>query len=89
VTGPWQTIQVIQTSTRIRPFTTSNVTTYGGGHGSILGRWATSQLIDTTNGTPAAAVVANASVLSNGGQDFSIWLRCPPSVTSRYAGSAC
>jgi hypothetical protein len=62
-------------STRIWQFTTSNVTTYGGDHGRILGPWATSQLIDTTNGTRAAAVVANASVLSNGGQDFNVWLR--------------
>jgi hypothetical protein len=58
-----------------RQFTSSNVTTYSGAHGSILGPWAISQWIDTIDGTSAGAVVAGASVLSNGGQDFSIWLR--------------
>jgi len=62
-------------STRIWQFTNSRVTTYGGDRGSIIGPWATSQWIDTTTGTPAGAVVANASLLSNGGQDFGVWLR--------------
>ncbi|MGO9079985.1 MAG: hypothetical protein ACLQDY_13220 [Streptosporangiaceae bacterium] len=61
--------------TRIWQFTASKVTTYGGVHGSILGPWATAAWIDTTNGTPAGAVVADASVLSNAGQDFGVWLR--------------
>jgi hypothetical protein len=61
--------------TQIWQFTTSNVTTYGGDHGSILGPWATSQRIDTTDGTHTGAVVADASVLANAGQDFGVWLR--------------
>ena len=61
--------------TQVWQFTDSNVTTYGGDHGSILGPWATSWWIDTTDGTQAGAVVADATVLSNGGQDFGVWLR--------------
>jgi hypothetical protein len=56
-------------------FTGSHVTTYGGYHGSITGMWATTRWIYTTDGTRAGAVVADASVLSNGGQDFTVWLR--------------
>ena len=61
-------------------FTGSKVTTYRGDHGTILGPWATSRWIDTTDGTHAGAVVADASVLStaelsNAGQDFGVWLR--------------
>ena len=61
--------------TQIWQFTGNKVTTYGGGHGSILGPWATSQGTDTTDGTHAGAVVADASLLSNAGQDFGVWLR--------------
>jgi hypothetical protein len=61
--------------TQIWQFTGSKVTTYRGGHGSILGPWATSRWIDTTDGTHAGAVVADASVLSNARQDFGVWLR--------------
>jgi hypothetical protein len=41
--------------TQLWQFTGSHVTTYGGDHGSILGPWATSQWIDTTDGTHAGA----------------------------------
>ena len=66
--------------TQIWQFTGSKVTTYRGDHGSILGPWATSRWIDTTDGTHAGALVADASVLPNvempnGGQDFGVWLR--------------
>jgi hypothetical protein len=61
--------------TQLWQFTGSHVTTYGGDHGSILGPWATSQWIDTTDGTHAGAIVADATVLSNAGQDFGVWLR--------------
>ena len=65
--------------TQLWQFTGNKVTTYGGGHGSILGPWATSQGTDTTDGTPTGAVVADAAVLSQqldaGGQDFGVWLR--------------
>ena len=63
---------------QIWQFTGSKVTTYRGDHGTILGPWATSRWIDTTDSTHAGAVVADASVLSkisNPRQDFSVWLR--------------
>jgi hypothetical protein len=56
-------------------FTGTRVTTYTGDHGTLLGPWSTGGRIDTTDGTPAGAVVADASVLTNGGQDFNVWLR--------------
>jgi hypothetical protein len=61
--------------TQIWQFTGNKVTTYKGYHGSILGPWAISQGTDTTDGTHAGAVVADASLLSNAGQDFGVWLR--------------
>jgi hypothetical protein len=69
--------------TQIWQFAGSKVTTYRGDHGTILGPWATSRWIDTTDGTHAGAVVADASVLSTGrqeppnaaGQAFGVWLR--------------
>jgi hypothetical protein len=64
--------------TRLWEFTGSRVTIYRGDRGSILGPWATSRWIDTTDGTHAGAVVADASVLSkisNPRQDFGVWLR--------------
>jgi hypothetical protein len=61
--------------TQLWQFTGNKVTTYGGDHGNILGPWATSQGTDTTDGTPTGAVVADASLLANAGQDFGVWLR--------------
>jgi hypothetical protein len=65
---------------QIWQFTGSVVTTYRGDRGTILGPWTTSRLIDTTDGTRAGAVVADASVLPNEGtpnfgRDFGVWLR--------------
>lgn len=60
---------------RLWRFTGTRITTYSGQHGSPLGPWATGGRIDTADGTPAGAVVADATVLANGGQDFSVWLR--------------
>ena len=68
---------------QIWQFTGSKVTTYRGDHGTILGPWATSRWIDTTDGTHAGAIVADASGLSTArqepsnaaGQAFGIWLR--------------
>jgi hypothetical protein len=67
--------------TQIWQFTGNTVTTYRGDRDTIVGPWATSRWIDTTDGTRAGAVVADASVLSEQGQattlgrDFSVWLR--------------
>ena len=60
---------------RLWAFTGSHVTTYGGDHGTILGPWASSEFIDTTDGTAAGHVVMSASVLWNSGQNFGVWLR--------------
>ena len=61
--------------TRLWQFTGSRLTTYDGVHGTIIGPWQTSTLIKTSDGTPASTVVASPSGLSNGGQDFGVWLR--------------
>ena len=61
--------------TRLWQFTGSHLTTYDGVHGTVIGPWQTSTLIKTSDGTPASTVVASPSGLSNGGQDFGVWLR--------------
>jgi hypothetical protein len=66
--------------TQIWQFTANTITTYRGDRATISGPWATSRWIDTTDGTHAGAVVADASVLSKGepwttGRDFNVWLR--------------
>jgi hypothetical protein len=43
--------------------------------GTILGPWATSETVDTINANPSGAVVMSPSALSNGGQNFGVWLR--------------
>ena len=53
----------------------SRVTTYCGDKGTILGPWATSEIVDTINASTSGAVVMSPSVLSNGGQNFGAWLR--------------
>jgi hypothetical protein len=60
---------------RLWDFTASRVTTYTGNKGTIVGPWATSDWIDTTDGSASGAVVMSPTVLSNGGQHFSVWLR--------------
>jgi hypothetical protein len=61
--------------TRLWQFTGSHLTTYDGVHGTITGPWQTSTLIRTSDGTSTSTVVASPSGLSNGGQDFGVWLR--------------
>jgi hypothetical protein len=62
-------------ATRLWAFKDSRVTTYSGVHGTLLGPWTTSQIIDTTTGTTTGAVVINSPVLWNSGQNFGVWLR--------------
>ena len=57
---------------RLWEFTTSRVTTYNGDKGTVLGPWATSEWTDAS---ASSAVVMNPSVLSDGGGNFSVWLR--------------
>ena len=60
---------------RLWDFTNSAVTTYTGVHGSMTGPWATSEIIDTTNGGSSGQVVMSPSFLWNNGQNFGAWLR--------------
>jgi hypothetical protein len=61
--------------TRLWDFSSSHVTTYSGDKGTTLGPWATSEIVDTIGASTPGAVVMSPSVLSNGGQDFGVWLR--------------
>lgn len=61
--------------TQLWNFTGSHLTTYTGVHGTVSGPWQTSQSIKTTDGTATGTVVTSPSGLSNGGQNFSVWLR--------------
>lgn len=61
--------------TRLWDFSGSHVTTYSGDKGTILGPWATSEIIDTIGASTSGTVVMSPSALSNGGQNFGVWLR--------------
>ena len=60
--------------TRLWQFTATQVTTYSGGRGSVIGPWATRQFFHTADGTAAGIPVMSASLLSVSGQNFGIWL---------------
>lgn len=68
VTGP-------AADTRLWAFSSSHVTTYTGVRGTLLGPWATHQVIDTATGAPSGAVVMSAPVLRDRGRNFAAWLR--------------
>jgi hypothetical protein len=51
------------------------VTTYRGDRGTLVGPWTTSQTIVSTASTASGTVLASPSGLTNGGQDFGVWLR--------------
>ena len=44
-------------------------------HGTLTGPWTTTEIVDTTTGNSAGAVVINPNVLWNSGQNFGVWLR--------------
>jgi hypothetical protein len=69
------TVAAPKTDTRLWAFSGTRVTTYTGVHGTLLGPWTTYQVIDTTTGTSAGAVVISSPVLWNNGQNFGVWLR--------------
>jgi hypothetical protein len=62
------------TKTHLWDFAHTDLTTYSGVHGSLLGPWTTTKLVDTLDGTPTGIVVMYASGLANHGHDFSTWL---------------
>jgi hypothetical protein len=66
-------------------FTGSHLTTYDGVHGAVIGPWQTTMLIKTSDGTPAGAVLASPSRLSNGSHDFGVTclgLRSPTALVA-------
>jgi hypothetical protein len=52
-------------------FANTDVTTYSGIHGGLLGPWATFKLVDTLDGTATSPVVMFATGLANNGHNFS------------------
>jgi Peptidase A4 family len=70
------------TDTRLWQFTGTRLTTYTGVHGTMLGPWTTSEVIDTSTGTSSGRVAASPSGLSNNGQNFGVWLRALPLATT-------
>lgn len=62
-------------NTRLWQFTSSGATTYTGVHGTMIGNWTTSEVIDTTTGGPSGHVVFSPSFLFNHGGNFGAWLR--------------
>jgi hypothetical protein len=69
------TVAAPKADTRLWAFSSTRVTTYTGVRGTLLGPWTTNQVIDTTTGTSAGAVVISSPVLWNNGQNFGVWLR--------------
>jgi hypothetical protein len=63
---------------RLWKYADSRLTTYTGSHGTLLGPWTTSAMIDTSTGTATGRVVASPSGLWNRGQNFGVWLRALP-----------
>lgn len=70
------TVVAPKASTRLWAFRGTRVTTYTGVHGTLLGPWTTSQVVDTTTGGSSGAVVISPSALWDNGQNFGVWL-CP------------
>jgi hypothetical protein len=66
--------------TALWQFTGSHLTTYGGDKGTVIGPWTTRPMTATSSATAAGRVVANATVLAHGGQDFTVMLRALPVV---------
>jgi hypothetical protein len=60
---------------QIWAFTGIHMTTYSGVRGGILGPWSSGATIDTTDGTAAGTVVADATPPAVAGSAFSVWLR--------------
>jgi hypothetical protein len=69
------TVAAPKADTRLWAVKDARVTTYSGVQGTLLGPWTTHQIIDTTTGTAAGAVVISSPVLWNNGQNFGVWLR--------------
>ena len=60
---------------QIWAFTGTDMTTYSGVRGGILGPWSSAAFIDTTDGTAAGTVVMDAAPPVVAGSAFTVWLR--------------
>jgi hypothetical protein len=69
------TVTLPKADTRLWAFSGTRVTTYTGVRRTLFGPWTTYQVIDTTTGTSAGAVVISSRALWNNGQNFGVWLR--------------
>jgi hypothetical protein len=59
-------------STRLWAFRNTRVTTSSGVHGTMLGPWTTTKIVDLT---PSGRIVYSPSPLWHNGQNFGAWLR--------------
>ena len=68
------TVSAPKSATKLWAFSGTKATTYSGVRGTLLGPWTTSEIVDTTTGTAAGALVASPRPLWNNGQNFTVWL---------------
>jgi hypothetical protein len=68
------TVSAPASATKLWAFSGTKATTYSGVRGTLLGPWATSEIVDTTTGTAAGALVTSPRPLWNNGQNFTVWL---------------
>lgn len=66
------TVRAPKADVRLWQFTGSRATTYAGVHGTMIGPWTTSKIVDVTH---TGRVVMSPSVLWNKGHNFGAWLR--------------
>jgi hypothetical protein len=66
------TVRAPKADVRLWQFTDSRATTYAGVHGTVIGPWTTSKIVDVTH---TGRVVMSPSVLWNKGHNFGAWLR--------------
>jgi hypothetical protein len=70
------TANVTPPPTSVRPwaFRNSDITSYNGTHGTLLGPWPALKVIATTTGTSSGSVVMFPTYPSNSGRNFGLWL---------------
>jgi hypothetical protein len=76
-----------QADIRMWRFAGTRLTTYTGVRGTLTGPWTTTPWIATTSDHSIGTVTISSPGLSNGGADFSLWLRpLPHAYTNELAG---
>ena len=68
------TVSAPKSATKLWAFSGTKATTYSGVRGTLLGPWTTSEVVNTTSGTVAGALVTSPRPLWNNGQNFTVWL---------------